>query len=153
MLPRLGAVLAALALLASLSACDSRQAPSGKWQGALYDGKWLVTVRLEITAGNLVRVSAPNLHANFQGMSEEDREQSWVAITRTLDRQFREATSGHVRMEGNEIIREEGYAPMFSLDARSGEMLFYFYGDGTLTHRISLQRVPEFSQLSRPKGL
>jgi hypothetical protein len=153
MLPRIGTVLAVLTLLVSLSGCDAREAPSGKWQGVLYDGEWLVTVRLEIAPGNLVRVSAPNLHANFRAMSADERAQSWTAIKRTLDRQFSEATAGPVRLEGNEIIRAEGFAPMFSLDDRNGQMLFYFYGDGTLTHRIPLQAVGVFSEIKRPPGL
>lgn len=152
MLPRIGAVIAVLSLSLTLSGCDSPEAPSGKWQGVLYDGEWLVTVRLEVDPGNLVRVSAPNLRANFRGMTAQQRGESWTAITRTLDRQFSEASAGHVRMSGNEIIRDQGYAPMFALEDR-GQMKFFFYGDGSLTHEIKLQPVQEFSQLQRPSGL
>jgi hypothetical protein len=150
---RIGTVIAALVLFAGLAGCDSREAPSGKWQGVLFDGKWLVTVRLEITEGNLVRVSAPNLQADFRAMTADERTKAWTAIKSTLERQFSEATSGHVRMEGREIIRAEGFAPMFSLDDRNGQMLFYFYGDGSLTHHIPLQPVGVFSELKRPPGL
>lgn len=152
MLPRIGAVIVGLAFSLALSGCDSAEAPSGKWQGVLYDGEWLVTVRLEVDPGNLVRVSAPNLRANFRGMTAQQRAESWTAITRTLDRQFREASAGHVRMSGNEIIRDQGYAPMFALEER-GQMKFYFYGDGSLTHEIKLEPVQDFAPLKRPGGL
>lgn len=150
---RAGLNTALVLLLAALAACGPGEAPVGRWQGAAFDGEWLIAVRLEIAPGNVVRVSAPNLHSDFARMGPAERERAWAAIVKTLDRQFAEAQPGAVEMSGDRITRAGGYAPLFERDGATGALVFCFYGNGALTHRIPLEPVTEFGPPPRPPRL
>lgn len=133
-----------------LTACEREDVPTGKWQGSYFDGEWLIAVRIELMPGDVIRVSAPMLKADFAKMRPLQREEAWIAIQRSLDRQFREAAPGAVKRSGREIIRRDGYAPLFEIDG--SKLIFMFYSNGFLTHRIPLEKVPAFDAIDRPKG-
>ncbi|NWH09488.1 MAG: hypothetical protein HXY22_12750 [Alphaproteobacteria bacterium] len=145
------AIMCLTALAAwGLTGCERESVPTGKWQGSYYDGEWLIAVRIELMPGDVIRVSAPMLKADFAHMQQREREQAWIAIQRSLDRQFREAAPGAVKRQGSEIIRRDGYAPLFEIDGNA--LIFMFYSNGFLTHRIPLQKVAAFDAIDRPKG-
>ncbi len=144
-------VLGVLAAL-TLTGCNG-EAPPGRWQGVIFDGHVIIAVRLEVQSGNLIRTSAPNLRADFARMNPGERIHAFKSVEAQLVRTWETVQPGKVEMSGGHITRKNGYATLFEYDESAGTMTFYFYGDGTLTHKVPMARVAEFGPLPVPKGL
>lgn len=149
----LGRLITAMLLPALLVACGETAVPPGRWQGTLFDGEWMVAVRLEARPDNVVRMSAPNLHSDYARMSLGERIAAFHRVAAELDRGWAEAAPWRVERSGDEIRREGGYSVLFEYEPAGDRMIFHFYSDGTLTHRIPLERVAEFGPPPLPGNL
>lgn len=148
-----GRLFIAILFPALLAACGDANIPPGRWQGAMYDGDWIVLVRLEVRPDNVIRVSAPNLRAAFEGMTLGERIEAFNRVARELERGWPDSPLWQVDRSGNEIRRAGGYSVVFDYEPQGDRMVFHFYSNGSLTHRIPLDRVAEFAPPSPPGGL
>lgn len=133
-----------MALAMTLAACSDPNAPKGRWEGFSESANWLLAVRLQVDAGNVIHATA--LSVEVDGVSLPKRVELTRRIKATMLEQWPDAVRGRVDYENNTITKAGGYAPLFVYDPRSGSMTFYFYAHGKLTEKIKLYPVKKFAE-------
>jgi hypothetical protein len=130
--------------LALLAGCGDTQAPQGRWEGFSESAKWLVAVRLQVDAKNLIHATA--LSVSVEGVALPRRVELTRKIKSTLLQEWPRATIGKVDYKDGTLTKAGGYAPLFVYEPKSQTMTFYFYAGGRLTERIKLYPVREFAE-------
>lgn len=133
-----------LVLALSLAACGETEAPPGRWQGFAETSKWLLAVRLEVDAGNVIHATA--LSVSVDGVALPRRLVLSRKIKATLAEEWPRAVAGKVDYKGGVLTKEGGYAPLFTFHPKTGNMTFHFYAGGRLTERIKLYPVRTFAE-------
>jgi hypothetical protein len=135
---------AAILLVASvvLSSCGDEQAPVGRWEGYAETRQWLLAVRLQVDAGNVIHATA--LSMEVDGASLPERVELNRRMRQMLPQRWLTATKGKVDFSNNILRRSGGVAPLFVYHPGSKSMTFNFYARGKLTEKVKMRPVKKF---------
>lgn len=140
-----GRILVVTVLALLVASCGNPNAPQGRWEGFSESANWLLAVRLQVDAGNVIHATA--LSVEVDGVGLPKRVELARRIKETMLEQWPDAVKGRVDFENNTITKAGGYAPLFVYDPRSGAMTFHFYAHGKLTEKIKLYPVKKFAEI------
>jgi hypothetical protein len=128
-----------------VAACSGdRAAPVGRWQGMYESADAVIVARLEIAAGGVVRVSAPNAFGEEAGLTAFERAQARGELTSALAKAWPGIEPLELSFDGRTFRKPGGVAPQLEWDGR--EMTLIVYPGLKDTIRMRLERVEDFAQ-------
>ena len=139
---------AVAALLTVLAACSNPSPPAGRWEGVYEDPGLIVAVRLEITSGGDVRVSAPNAITKEEDITPADRAVIRARLLDGLARSWPSVGTLPLEFDGKAFHKPGGVAPQLEWDAKAGRMTMIYYSGRSASVRVPLSAVDAFKDNS-----
>jgi hypothetical protein len=134
------AVFLALLLLAG---CGKPQPPVGKWEGGTDTNGTIVVARVEIGAGGLVRVSAPDI-TNLAGAEPETILNERARLQAELVNAWDDVKPREFDFDGKTFRKPGGVAPQMVWNKDTNQMTLQLYIGANPALPVVLHPVPEF---------
>jgi len=131
-----------LALLL-LAGCGKPQPPIGKWEGGTVSGGTIVVARVEIGAGGLIRVSAPDA-TNLEGAKPEVQMAQRAELQADLVNNWDGIKPRELDFDGKTFRKPGGVAPQMIWDKATGQMTLEIFIGARPAMPVVLHPVPEF---------
>jgi hypothetical protein len=109
-----------------LLGCSKAQPPAGKWEGGYDNDGTIVVARVEITAGGLVKISAPDI-TNLQGATPEQMAMQRSRLAAELVHVWDEVEPRQFEFDGKTFRKPGGVAPQMVWDKASNQMTLQLY--------------------------
>ena len=132
-----------LASLLLLAGCSKAQPPVGKWEGGYDSNGTIVVARVEITAGGLVKVSAPDI-TNLQGATPEQMAMQRARLAAELVHVWDEVEPRQFEFDGKTFRKPGGVAPQMVWDKASNQMTLQLYFGANRALPVILRPVDGF---------
>jgi hypothetical protein len=142
--------LALLVCALLLAACSKPAPPTGRWEGTYESGDTFIAARLEIGAGGMVRISAPDV-TDAGIASDEDRIQMRQNMAARLAGSWGEVAPRPMEFDGTTFRKPGGIAHQIDWDTGAKAMTLYVYLGTRPTIKIPLKPVDDFSDDPWPR--
>jgi len=136
--------------LAVLAGCSRPAPPIGKWEGGTTIGGTMVAARVEIDAGGLVKLSAPDI-TNAIG-PEDQLAQMRQRLAADLAGAWDGVAPRQFDFDGTTFRKPGGYAPQMVWDKASNQLTLELYIGANPALPVTLRSVKMFHDNPWPSG-
>ena len=126
-----------------LAGCGKPQPPAGKWEGGTDTNGTIVVARVEIGAGGLVRVSAPDI-TNLAGAEPETILNERARLQAELVNAWDDVKPREFDFDGKTFRKPGGVAPQMVWNKDTNQMTLQLYIGANPALPVVLHPVPEF---------
>jgi hypothetical protein len=126
-----------------LAGCGKPQPPAGKWEGGTDTNGTIVVARVEIGAGGLVRVSAPDI-TNLAGAEPETLLNERARLQADLVNAWDDVKPREFDFDGKTFRKPGGVAPQMVWNKDTNQMTLQLYIGANPALPVVLHPVSEF---------
>jgi hypothetical protein len=141
---RMRPIVAALLGVLLISSCSNPTPPIGRWEGTYQSGGSFIAARLELFAGPMARISAPDV-TDPNIVDDEDRIAMEQNLADRLAGAWGDVASRPMVFDGTTFRERGGTAPLIVWDQAANTMTLYVYLAAQTAIRVPLRPVADFS--------